>query len=220
MVNMSTTIAKLSNRPTDFRDTSWGILPNEPSDTYDVFLQFLFIGPKRTLREGYRRWLIKEKKLLPGQPPPDPPARLHSAMSDWSWHHRAHDWDEKNWENEVAVIEEAQAKLIHDMVNRQIEGWQVLQSAAIQSFFKRDEEGDIMYDEEGVPIIEMIEDKAAALRTWRQAVTGERVARGLPSELLSMTNEQIQRRIVEIHAEIEKLESDDDDIIEGEYSEE
>jgi hypothetical protein len=142
--------------------------------------------------------------------------------SNWNFRQRALAWDERNWSEEMAIMDESRRNAVQSMVERQIEGWQVLQQASIASFFARDEEtGGILHDEDGNPIVEEIEDKGIALRAWKHAVSGERTARGLPAELLAMTTEEIQRRIVTIHTEIEQaqLEEEDNDIIDGDYSE-
>lgn len=216
------TARKLSN---DFRleqDEPWGRLPNEPSESYDFFLIYLYLGPSRTTKEAYRQLLKRENALVPGQPAPDVPSRLTRHVSNWNFRQRALAWDERNWSEEIAIMDESRRNAVQSMVERQIEGWQVLQEASILSFFARDEEtGEILLGPNGEPVVEMIEDKGIALRAWKHAVSGERTARGLPAELLAMTTEEIQRRIVTIHAEIERaqLEEEDSDIIDGDYTE-
>jgi len=216
-----TRATKLSNDYRQQQDTPWGRLPNEPSWSYDFFLLYLHLGPSRTIQEAYRKLLLKEKSLVPGQPAPEIPNRLRRAYSNWNYSQRALAWDERNWAEETALMDQARRNAVQDMVERQIEGWRVLQEASILSFFARDEDGEIMRDQDGNPIVEMIEDKGIALRAWKQAVSGERTARGLPAELLALTTEEIQRRIVSIHAEIEQIEMDTEEpnVIDGEYTE-
>ena len=204
----------------DFRqeqDTPWGRLPNEPSESYSLFLHYLHLGPTRTIQEAYRQYLLQNNHLVPGQPASEMPTTLRRYYSNWNYRQRALAWDEKNWSEEMSIMDAARRNAVQDMVERQIEGWRVLQEASIISFFARDEDGEIRRDQDGNPIVEMIEDKGIALRAWKQSVSGERTARGLPAELLALTTEEIQRRIISIHAEIEQVE--ESDIIDAEFIE-
>ena len=212
----TTTEAKLS------KQYPWDRLPGEDSLAYDYFLCYLHMGPTRTLQEAYRQLLQKSGRLVPGQPAPELPPRYKNMSSDWSFRTRALAWDEKNWAEESILLEKARKDGVQTMVSRQIEGWRVLQEASILSFFARDEEtGEIIRDADGNPMVEMIEDKGIALRAWKQAVSGERTARGLPAEIMALSTEEIQRRIVEIRTQINEYDpdmEDDNEVIDADYT--
>jgi len=209
------TTAKPLNDFQDLPSKPWDRLPNEDSLTYEFFLSFLYIGPTRTIQEAYRQLLLKSNRLVPGQPAPDVPEKYRKLCANWNFIRRALAWDERNWSEESAIMEKTRRDSIQLMVERQIEGWRVLQEASILSFFARNENGSILRDEDNNPVVEMIEDKGIALRAWKQSVSGERTARGLPAELLALTTEEIQRRIVSIHTEIETIE----DVVDAEFTE-
>jgi len=211
---------KLSN------EHPWERLPGEDSLTHDFFLCYLHIGPTRTLQDSYRKLLLKSGRLVPGQPAPELPERYKRMSTDWSFRTRALAWDEKNWNEESAMLEKVRKDGVQAMVERQIEGWQILQQASILSFFERDEDtGEIIYDVDKNPVVEMIEDKGIALRAWKQAVAGERTARGLPAEIMALSTEEIQRRIVEIRTQLNDYDPDvdieeieDDEVIDADYT--
>ena len=220
----NTTLAIVST-PKLSNEYPWERLPGEDSLTHEFFLCYLHIGPTRTLQDSYRKLLLKHNRLVPGQPAPELPERYKRMSSDWSFASRALAWDEKNWGEESVMLEKVRKNGVQTMVERQIEGWEVLQQASILSFFARDEEtGEILYDVDGNPMVEMIEDKGIALRAWKQAVAGERTARGLPAEIMALSTEEIQRRIVEIRTKINAAEltddddDDDDEVIDGEFT--
>ena len=213
----NTTLSTVSS-PKLSNSYPWDRLPGEDSLTHDFFLCYLHIGPTRTLQDAYRKLLLKSGRLVPGQPAPELPSKYTRMSTDWSFRTRSLAWDEKNWNEESTMLEKVRKDGVQAMVERQIEGWQVLQQASILSFFARDEDGEILYDEDGNPMIEMIEDKGIAIRAWKQAVAGERTARGLPAEIMALSTEEIQRRIVEIRTKINASDIDDiDEVIDGEY---
>jgi hypothetical protein len=196
----------------------WDQLPDEPDDAYSVFRKYLHLGFKRSLLEAARISFVEAGILVPGQPLRQAPASVERWSSRYAWRARAHAWDQKRWEEEQALYDELSRSAVIEMVNRQIEGWQIIAEAAIKNFFERDPDGNLIFDLDGKPKVRIIEDESVALRAFKQAVAGERTARGLPPELVIMSTDDIKKRLVDLNRQVATLQNDDD-VVEGEYTE-
>lgn len=189
----------------------WDQLPGEPDEAYNLFHHYLMLGPRRSVTEAVRRVLIEANELLPGQPLRRIPTQALRFAARYSWRARAHAWDQLHWQKERELYEEMSRTAIIEMVNRQIEGWQIIAEAAIANFFERDPEtGAPLLDEEGRPKVRVIEDEGVALRAFRQAVAGERTARGLPAELVVMSTEDIKQRLVDLNRKVSSLQAEEE----------
>lgn len=195
----------------------WDQQIGEPDNAYDAFRKYLHLGPHRTIKEAYRQSLMQAGKILPGQPLRMAITVASAWSIKYSWKLRTRAWDEKNWQAELEAIDEARRNALHEMVERHIEGWQVISEASIANFYVRDENNEVVMVD-GQPKVRVIEDEGVALRAYRQAVAGERTARGLPAELIVMSTQDIKQRIVDINQKLVSLQSEDD-ILDGEYEE-
>lgn len=91
----------------------WERYPNETTKSYDLFIQFLDMGPRRNLRELAE--LTKEKHH-----------RIQALSSKWNWKIRATAWDDEQHKRkqdaELAECEEMAKRHIRIAMGLQMKG--------------------------------------------------------------------------------------------------
>jgi len=196
----------------------WDQLPGEPANDYELFLQYMLMGPTRSMRKLLRNEMIAANELLPGEPLPNVPSRLTRIRARWDWINRANAWDHCHWNKMVNSHQESLTQEIADMVDEHVEGIRLFRKAAILGIYARDDDGNILCDANGVPQVKIPQDESTAWRIFKQAVEAERTATGMPTNISIMTNRQIEERILEIKQNLGD-EVDLDNIVEGEFVE-
>lgn len=203
----------------------WDILPNEPHDWYYRFFIYLNLGPCRTIQWAYKEYLLEIRKVGPGQPIPHVPEEWKRYSVQFDWVRRAKSYDDHNVALVKEISEQVMRDKIKDMVDEHIEGARLFRKAAVGALYLRDEDGNIIYDEEtDEPVLVQIQDPSVAMRIFRQSVGIERTAANLPVEILGMSTSKIEARILEIRKSLGEFSPDSqledgEEIVDAEYEE-
>ena len=198
----------------------WDKQAGEDLKWYERFLYYLKLGTDRSMKQAAREYLIVHHKLLPGEPVPVNTVYAWYAESvHWSWLLRARYWDRENLQELQMAIEEGRHKRIQEMAEEHLAGWEAFQTVAIRSIYLKDDNGNLVLDENGQPKFKEIEDVGIAARVFEKAIRGKRVEMGLPNDLVALAAPQLIERYQQLLSENAQLESGDNDTIDGEYKE-
>lgn len=147
----------------------------EPIMWFVRFESYRLVGPGRTLLGAYNAWLqqaqpgTKRRIIVPGA--------WYRNAKKWKWKERAEAWDLSEHARLIAE-DEAECRA---MLKRHIQGAQFWQVRALKWL-------------EATPVIE---DGPLALRAWKEGITEERKARGMPEwilQLLTMDDDELRKR--------------------------
>ena len=195
-------------------DKPWERYPDEPSFWYQRFLTYRDIGPQRTLSRAYRNWLqdVEHKEILPGEPAPALPADWRRFSYVWDWKSRAQAWDDYNFQREAHIREELYRDALRNDIEESLEGYNSIIRMAIKSLYERDENGNIIHDKDGMPVLKLVDDPTRAARIFRQGIEGKRVVLGLPTEYVVASPDELQQMLLSRVKELNNLlEGNDDD---------
>lgn len=192
---------------------TWMQMSEETDEEYEWFLHYLAILPisDRNVTNALRDWLISKGVINAGEPIGQHnhlAGAFRLAYTHRNWLRRANAFDSAQNTLLLQTIESSRHEAMSEMIRRHLEGAHVMAKMALESMYRRDEDGNVCYNEKGVPELRILRDEPSIVRAFKTSIDIERTARGLPAEIYAMSTEDIRRRIVELKTMM-KVEVDD-----------